>query len=659
MLEYAWLIPVFPLVGAILNGLLGKRLGKPFVSFVGVGTVAAAFAGAVATLLALRGTAGGVFTKDLFAWIPLGTPPGGGFSANFDAPVGYLIDPLSVVMVLVVTGVGLLIHLYSVGYMAHDPDYSRYFTYLNLFAASMLTLVMANNFLLMFVGWEGVGLCSYLLIGFWYEKESAAAAGKKAFLVNRVGDFGFVLGMLFLFSVFGTLRFTDINQSAQQFHQAGLLTTGMATLIALLLFVGATGKSAQLPLWVWLPDAMEGPTPVSALIHAATMVTAGVYMIARANALYALAPAASAVVALVGALTALFAATIALTQYDLKRVLAYSTISQLGLMFLAVGVGAYTAGIFHLMTHAFFKGLLFLAAGSVMHALGNKIDLREMGQLHRYLPATHRTFQIGWLAIAGFPLLAGWWSKDEILAGALHVQAHAWWASGPLLYGIGLVVTLLTAFYMSRAYYLAFHSNQRLDAHTEAHLHESPPVMTGPLWILAGLSAVAGIVLAGPVLLGRESLIGAYLHPVWEPARHILGHEAAHPPLPTLLGLMAVATAVALAGILAARRAYREPAFAAPEPAERRLGAWWRFFDQKWHIEQGYHALFVRGGTRLSDYLAGPVDQGSIDGAVNGIGRAVEVMGEGLRRLQGGYVRGYAFSVLIGVVVVMAYFVIR
>ncbi len=645
---YAALIPVVPLLGAIINGLIGKRMGRQFVGAVAVGAMAVAF---VLSLLVAHGlvTSGSGVDADLWSWIPMGE--------NYTAPAGVLVDPLSTVMILIVTGVGLLIHTYSLGYMGHDADYSRYFAYLNLFAASMLTLVLANNFLLMFVGWEGVGLCSYLLIGFWYEREAAAAAGKKAFIINRVGDFGFVLGILLLFTIFGTVKFGDVSATAQALHQQGILTTGLATIITLLLFLGATGKSAQLPLWVWLPDAMEGPTPVSALIHAATMVTAGVYMIARANALFALAPFTGAVVAIVGAVTALFAATIALTQYDLKRVLAYSTISQLGLMFLAVGVGAYTAGIFHLMTHAFFKGLLFLGAGSIMHALGNKIDLREMGQLKRFMPQTFFTFWIGWLAIAGVPPFAGFWSKDEILADALNRGTHYWWASGGVLYALGLATSLLTAFYMSRAFYLAFFSDKRMDAHTEEHVHESPASMTLPLWVLAGLSVVGGAIFAYPVLLGHHvHHLGAFLEPVWAPSQAILGSETHQGGVP-VLPLMGVATAIAFAGILAARAMYR-PRLPRPEPLQR-VAPLWNFFDNKWYIERAYHAVFVRGGTALSNVLASTVDQEIIDQTVNGTAKGIGGLGLLLRRVQTGYVRSYAFSILLGVVAIVGFFLMK
>jgi NADH-quinone oxidoreductase subunit L len=651
-LENAWLIPFFPLLGALLNGLVGKRFGKLFVSVAGVGTVGIAFAHSVWAFLALREWPDRSFSRDLWSWIPMASPS----RASFEAPVGFLLDPLSLVMILVVTGVGLLIHVYSIGYMGHDEGYSRYFAYLNLFTASMLTLVMANNLLLMFVGWEGVGLCSYLLIGFWYEKESAATAGKKAFLVNRVGDAAFLLGMLLLFTVFGTLRFTEIAGSAGALHAQGILTTSVATAIALLLFVGATGKSAQLPLWVWLPDAMEGPTPVSALIHAATMVTAGVYLIVRLAALYALAPVAGGVVALVGALTALFAATIALTQFDLKRVLAYSTISQLGLMFLAAGVGAYTAAIFHLTTHAFFKGLLFLGAGSVMHAMGNRIDIREMGGLRRYLPATHWTFLAGTLAISGFPLLAGWWSKDEILAEAFHLGTRVWWAPGWLLWALGSLASLLTAFYMVRAYTLAFHSDPRIDPEVEAHLHESPRSMTGPLWVLAGLSIVGGAALALPELWGHAGPVEAFLAPVWAHASGVHAAEAGHATGPAW-GLMGVATLLAFAGMGAAWSAYRQR-LPSPEPLER-ARPMWNLFDQKWYLERGYHALFVRGGTWLAGVLAGAVDQKGVDRAVVGIGSLVALTGEGLRRLQTGYVRSYALSIVVGAVLLAAYFMGR
>ncbi len=484
-LAHIWLIPLFPLGGASLMLLLGRRVGNAAVSTICVGSAGLAMVFAFGAILQLAARPAGqrVVEVVLFDWVPFGAMHTfAGRLVNFNAQWGMLLDPLSAVMVGVVTGVGFLIHVYSTGYMAHEGGYYRFFGYLNLFMFSMLTLVLGNNLLLLFVGWEGVGLCSYLLIGFYFLRKAASDAGKKAFIVNRVGDAGFVLGLLGLANALGTIRFTEIGPALQ----AGGFEVGNAamTAIALLLFVGATGKSAQIPLYVWLPDAMEGPTPVSALIHAATMVTAGVYMVTRMNAVFQLAPLAMLVVASVGALTAIFAATMGLVQNDIKRVLAYSTVSQLGYMFLALGVGAFTAGIFHLMTHAFFKALLFLGSGSVIHALSGEQDMRKMGGLRNKIPITYRTFLIATIAIAGIPPLAGFVSKDAILAAAFNAR--------PLLWAVGFVTAGLTAFYMFRLVNMTFLGPSRVSPEAEHHLHESPPSMTVPLMILAGLSIVGG-----------------------------------------------------------------------------------------------------------------------------------------------------------------------
>ncbi|MCL6432428.1 MAG: NADH-quinone oxidoreductase subunit L, partial [Anaerolineae bacterium] len=479
MLQYAWLVLVFPLAGVLINAFFGYRLGRRACGALATVAVALSFlwgVGVLAGLLSRPAEAREVHLA-LWDWVVAG---------DLHVGLSLLVDPLSVVMLLVVTGVGALIHLYSNGYMREDPDYARFFTYLNLFIVGMLLLVLADNFLLLYLGWEAVGLCSYLLIGFWYQKKSAADAGKKAFIVNRVGDFGFALGIMLIFATFGTLGFREVFERAPVMLQAG---GAVATAITLLLFTGAVGKSAQIPLYVWLPDAMEGPTPVSALIHAATMVTAGVYMVARTHVLFALAPFSSAVVAAIGTLTAIYAASIALVQTDIKRVLAYSTISQLGYMFLAVGVGAYAAGIFHLTTHAFFKALLFLGAGSVIHALGGEQDMRRMGGLFGKLRVTGTTFVVAWLAISGIPPLSGFFSKDEILAAAYH-------SGNVLLWLLGLITAGLTAFYMSRAVFMTFFGDSRVSPEAAHHLHESPPTMTLPLAALAVLAAVASL-LAG------------------------------------------------------------------------------------------------------------------------------------------------------------------
>jgi NADH-quinone oxidoreductase subunit L len=582
--------------------------------------VGLAFAVALAAFLRVW-RAGETFTGALFDWIVAG---------SFRAPVTLQLDQLSAVMLLVVTGVGFLIHVYSVGYMHEDPDYPRFFTYLNLFVFSMVMLVLAGNFLLLYVFWEAVGLCSYLLIGFWYTRESAADAGKKAFVVNRVGDFGFGLGVMLLWTALGTLEYAEV------FRQAPGLAVGTATAISLLLFMGACGKSAQLPLHTWLPDAMEGPTPVSALIHAATMVTAGVYLVARAHPLFERSGVALDVVAWVGVLTAVFAASIGLVQTDIKRVLAYSTVSQLGYMFVGVGVGAYAAGIFHLVTHAFFKALLFLGAGSVIHALAGEQDLRKMGGLARKLPVTWYTMLIATWAISGLPPFSGFFSKDEILAGAFFAHRYA-------IFGLGLVGSAMTAFYMWRLLFLTFAGRSRVDHATAHHVHESPPVMTIPLGILAVLAAMAGVF----GLPGADGTpIGRFLDPVLAPAS---GEGAHHGPA---IGLMAVSVLAALAGIAVAWLLYVRgradlARIGVPRDAVHRLllGKYW--------VDELYDRLFVAPTVRASRWCAQAFDLAVIDGAVNGTAALILRAAGGLRRYQTGFVMNYALSMLIGVVALL------
>src|SRR5467141_1728073 len=509
-LGHLWLIPLFPLATAALMLFFGKRLPKIGISVLCVGSVGLSFiygVGAVSQLLAAD-PEHRVAQKILFEWLAPGAMQmSGGHLVRFVADWGFLLDPLSAVMVLVVTGVGFLIHVYSVGYMAHEGGYYRFFGYMNLFMFAMLTLVLANNLLLMFVGWEGVGLCSYLLIGFYFLKKSASDAGKKAFIVNRIGDFGFMLGMFLLFKTFGTLDFVQLFSKADPWPAETMGHLGTFTIACLLLFMGACGKSAQLPLYVWLPDAMEGPTPVSALIHAATMVTAGVYVVARSHILFTHAPTAMFAVAVIGCATAFFAATIGLVQTDIKRVLAYSTVSQLGYMFLACGVGAFGAGIFHLMTHAFFKALLFLAAGSVIHAMGGEQDMRHMGGLSKQIKYTYATMLIATFDISGIPPLAGFFSKDAILLSAFQIPG------GHPLYVLGLLTALLTSFYMFRLIFLTFHGKPRYDDH-HVHVHESPWTMLGPLLILAVLSIVGGWV-AAPAFWGGADYFASFLTPVF------------------------------------------------------------------------------------------------------------------------------------------------
>ncbi len=655
------LIPLFPLVGAAVNGLLGARFfTRRAVGAVAVGAAGLGFAAAAASFVGLLRAADPVSVRTLFTWVPASlvrTASGGLASLRLDLAFRY--DSLAAVMTLVVTGVGLLIHVYSLGYMAHDRSYARFFSYLNLFTAAMLVLVLGANLGVMFIGWEGVGLCSYLLIGFWFSKDSAANAGRKAFITNRVGDFGFLLGTGLLVYALGTLDIGAIAAGVE----AGALAKGTATAAALLLFLGATGKSAQIPLYTWLPDAMEGPTPVSALIHAATMVTAGVYMVARLHTLFTFSGTALTVVALTGAFTAVYAATMGLVQTDIKRVLAYSTISQIGFMFIGLGVGAYAAGIFHLMTHAFFKSLLFLAAGSVIHALSGEQDMRRMGGLRRRIPRTYRVFLVGALAISGIPGLSGFFSKDEILASAFASGNYLVWA-------LGLAGAAMTAFYMFRLISLTFEGEARSSDESARHVHESPPVMLVPLEILAVL-AVAGGYVGLPHILGGGAWFGRFLEPS-------VGRHELHLPAGTEVLLMALATGVAVAGIAAARAVYVRRK---GEPARRfaaRFPALYRIVSGKYFVDEAYGKVFVGGVLalgRIADWIdrrvvdgavdgvAGALrgisrgaiafDEGVVDGAVDGVGKAHLAVSSGLRRLQTGRIYNYALAVVLGVVIVI------
>ncbi len=646
MLPFVWLVPALPLAGFLVNGLLGRRLGKRAVALVGPGVVGAAFALAVAIFLALLRLPAHerLYELDLFRWIP---------SGDLQITAGLQVDPLSTVMMLVVTGVGFLIHVYSVGYMREDPAFWRFFAYLNLFTFAMLVLVLANGFPLMFVGWEGVGLCSYLLIGFWYEEKINCDAGKKAFVVNRVGDFAFLVGMLLIFERLGTLDFTDAFAAAPERLAVG---SAAAFSIALLLFIGSIGKSAQLPLHVWLPDAMQGPTPVSALIHAATMVTAGVYMIARAHVLYLLAPAALGIVAVVGAVTAIFAATIGLAQTDIKRVLAYSTISQLGYMFLGVGVAAFATGIFHLVTHAFFKALLFLGAGSVIQTLHHEQDMRKMGGLKAKLPVTFATMLVATLAISGIPPLAGFFSKDEILWAA--------WAAGRrTLWAIGFVAAGLTALYMFRLFYLTFYGEPRVRRLYD-HAHEPPASMRIPLIILAVLAAVGGWIgithAIGNPLGHVPNLVHEWLEPVFADAESLRAPAAAETAgLAAEYGLMAASVAVALLGIGLATYFYRKR----PELPARIAGvlsAPHRLLERKYYVDELYGALFVRPYFALSAFAWRIVDEILIDGfVVKAVGGAVAFYSRVTARLQTGLVQNYAAAFFVGVVILLGWYLLR
>ena len=724
-LEYIWLVPLFPLASAALMLLIGRRLKNSAVSVLCVGSVLLSFVFALGAVLQLLGAdpEHRVFQKILFEWVPAGPMyTSAGEVVRFVADWGMLLDPLSCVMVLVVTGVGFVIHLYSIGYMGHEGGYYRFFGYMNLFMFSMLMLVLANNLLLLFVGWEGVGLCSYLLIGFYFLKKSAADAGKKAFIVNRIGDAGFLLGIFLVSVTLGTIRFTNAGlpegagfTGIVQALASGIASHALAlgapvlTAIGLLLFVGATGKSAQIPLYVWLPDAMEGPTPVSALIHAATMVTAGVYMVARMNALYQLAPAALEVVAVIGALTAIYAATMGLLQNDIKRVLAYSTISQLGYMFLAMGVGAFAAGIFHLMTHAFFKALLFLGSGSVIHALSGEQDMRKMGALWAKIPATAKTFLAGTLAIAGIPPLAGFFSKDEILGKTFE---HS-----PGLWLIGFITAGLTAFYMFRLVFMTFFGRSRVDHEVEHHIHESPKTMTVPLMILAVLSVIGGWI-GWPAAFGGSERFQKFLNPVTHdrsPAfsrttllrkvpdgagRNIVEErnsslspevmreryeqrqrEVEEQSRPGEYSLMLASVMIALGGIWLAYQLYiKNPA------TPGKLAASWpwlyRIVYRKYYVDEIYDAMFVNRakdlGTALGVFDARVVDGLGVDGAgwltcftsdvsiwwdkwivdglVNFAGRVVQILSYPVRMLQTGLFSSYALLIVLGVIILLGYY---
>jgi NADH-quinone oxidoreductase subunit L len=640
MVASIWLIPLFPLIGAAIMLFAGKRLPKAGVDVVCVGSVLSSFALSAAAVMQ-----NGARTTEVvfFEWLPL-----------IKAEWGYLLDPLSSVMILVVTGIGALIHMYSTGYMAHEGGYYRFFGYLNLFVFFMLILVLANNYALLFVGWEGVGLCSYLLIGFYFQRKSATDAGMKAFVVNRVGDWGFLMGIFFVWTLLGTVKFTEVAREAQRFApQEGF---GLLTIATLCLFIGATGKSAQFPLHVWLPDAMEGPTPVSALIHAATMVTAGVYMVARSSALFDLTPATLEIIAVIGAFTAILAASIALVQNDIKRVLAYSTVSQLGFMFMALGVGAYWVAVFHLFTHAFFKALLFLGSGSVIHGMHGEQDMRHMGGLKKYLPVTHATMLIGSLAIAGVPGLAGFFSKEEILTSAF-LAAKA-------VYGVGLITAVMTAFYMFRLMRMTFYGSERFDHH-HVHPHESPWSMAGPLVVLAAGTVLAGWLNAGIVGIHAFS---HYLEPVFPKAE-------AHQLEPSTFSALLIAALLAAAiGI-----------FVAMKTSFEIRGPLHKVLHNKWYLDEIYNAIFVNGIAKRGGLLLGAFDRNVVDGGVNGMAwltrfnsriaifwdtwivdgavRLGSIMvwlaGYPVRMLQTGYVQTYALFVVLGLLAMFGVYVTR
>ncbi len=622
---------ISPLVGFLINGLFGKWLKGNEKLSGGIGALAVliSFICSIIAFVTINADSTATLTGQdghLYPWI------------SDYISIGFHVDALTTVMLLVITGVGFLIHVYSIGYMHGDEGYTRYFAYLNLFVFAMLILVLGNNYLMMFVGWEGVGLCSYLLIGFWYEKQSATDAGKKAFIVNRIGDFGFLLGMFTLFAAFSTLDFIPIFENAQADNFDKIFGVSTLAVATMLLFVGAIGKSAQIPLYVWLPDAMEGPTPVSALIHAATMVTAGVYMIARSAVLYNIA-GTGVVVAWIGVLTALFAAIIAIKQNDIKRILAYSTVSQLGYMFVGVGVGAYASGIFHLVTHAFFKGLMFLTAGSVMHAMANELDIRKMGGLRKKLPITHITFLVGALAIAGAPFLSGFWSKDEILHSAWGSSSEIW--GGQIIYIIGLATAFLTAFYMFRLIFVTFYGKSRVDPEVESHLHESPAVMWVPLALLAIPSAIIGLLLG----VGGH---GSWFHHFTEKVAGFKGEALEGSAVP----FMIISSIVGILGIAYAWTRYKDRV-----PSAEPTNALQKLVTNKFYVDEIYNTFIVQPIKNTSHFLLWKLfDSGIIDGIVNGVAALIRVIGGLLRRLQTGFVQAYIVSMVIGIVIFLAYY---
>ena len=642
MLDHLWIVPLLPLVGSAINGLFGAKWPNKFVNIVAVGSTGLSFFSAVEAVREFFQLSPEQipWVKPYFTWITAGN-----FRAGFDLQV----DQLTIVMLMVVTGVGWLIHIYATGYMAHEGGYYRFFSYLNLFMFFMLILVMAANYVLLFVGWEGVGLSSYLLIGFYFLKKSASDAGKKAFIVNRIGDFGFMLGMFLLFRTFGTLDFAPLFAKAGPWPADAMGHLGTFTVACLLLFMGACGKSAQLPLYVWLPDAMEGPTPVSALIHAATMVTAGVYVVARSHILFTHSPTAMLVVAIVGCATAFFAATIGLVQTDIKRVLAYSTVSQLGYMFLACGVGAFSAGIFHLMTHAFFKALLFLAAGSVIHAMGGEQDMNRMGGLSKKIRWTYLTMLTATLAIAGFPPFAGFFSKDSILLSAFESD-HGGRKVGYVLYGFGLATALLTAFYMFRLIFLTFHGKQRYDER-RVHVHESPNSMLVPLMILAVLSLVGGWFAAPAMLNAGPDYFAKFLQPVFGGVE-AAGAEAETHSLEVNLAIVAFATATL--GLLVAYWLYlKRPD--RPSALAKSMRRTYTTLWNKYYVDELYAAVVVKPLLWIStNILWKGADVAGIDGTVNGIAEGATTIGDALRHAQSGNTRSYAVWVVVGALVVIA-----
>ncbi len=626
-MNLAYLIPLFPLLGFLINGLLRKSLSKSLIGIIGCGSVLASFI--VSLILFFQVKAGGALpVEPLYTFINTGT-----FSIDF----AFQVDQLSSLFLLIITGIGFLIHVYSTAYMHDEKDehFARYFAYLNLFVFSMLLLVLGANYVIMFIGWEGVGLCSYLLIGYWFSVDNYNAAAKKAFIMNRIGDLGFLLAVFWLLNKLGTVNYEDV------FANTGKLTPTDITAITLLMFVGATGKSAQIPLYTWLPDAMAGPTPVSALIHAATMVTAGIYMIARSNLLYTLAPFTQSIIAIIGLATAILAATIALKQNDIKKVLAYSTVSQLGYMFLGLGVGAYTGAVFHVMTHAFFKACLFLGAGSVIHAMSGEQDMRNMGALKKYMPITHITFLLSCLAIAGVPPFSGFFSKDEILAAA-ELQ-------NPILYYIGVAGALMTAFYMFRLYAMTFLGSFRGTHDQEHHLHESPSAITIPLMVLAFLAVVGGFIGIPEVFAEHAHWLEHFLSPVFAESKRLqpehLG-DSTHE-----LMMMGIVTVLILATIAWAWSKYSKYSNRGEE--ETGFG---KVLENKWYVDEAYDGAVVKPLNGLAGFLQSVIEKSGIDGLVNGAGRFVQYSSRQMRLLQSGQVGNYILFMVLSIVVLFVVF---
>jgi NADH-quinone oxidoreductase subunit L len=639
MIDLIYLTVLFPLLGFLFNGLAGPKIkNEKLIGIVGSGAIGLSFlvvVGAFFETLALP-VDQRLNIVTLFQWIAV---------AGLNISFSYQVDQLSLVMSLVVTGVGFIIHVYSIGYMHGDKGFWRFFAYMNLFIFAMMNLVLADNFLLLFLGWEGVGLCSYLLIGFWYdrkfEKSTTSAAGLKAFIVNRIGDFGFLLGMFLIYSTFGTLVFTDVFSRAVSFA----VPEHIFVLIAIFLFIGATGKSAQIPLLVWLPDAMAGPTPVSALIHAATMVTAGVYMVARCSIIYASAPAAMMVVAVIGVFTAFFAATIGLVQNDIKKVLAYSTVSQLGYMFLALGAGAFSAGIFHVMTHAFFKALLFLGAGSVIHSMHEQQDIRHYGGLKKYMPLTYGTFLVAAVAISGIPPLSGFFSKDEILWYSFTNLGFVFWL-------IGLITALMTAFYMFRLYFMTFEGKEKFDHH-KIHPHESPKVMTYPLVVLAVLSAIGGFIGIPEIFSGEYgNLFHSWLAPVFKTAEMKLMHFGGHSHFEELL-LMIISVIAAAGAILYARFVYLKKPEVADKTASRFKGAY-NILLNKYFLDETYDATIVNPIVKGSESILWKIaDNKIIDGLINYLAKLIDIISGVIKKIQTGVAQSYALVMVLGILIAL------